>query len=403
MTPITSAPARHARVASSGVVIPQTLQSFLWSASIVVAATPRSSATSDAGSGARISASPTSTTFAAAGSSSTSPRVATPDKDAKIPAKGPACSTSRDVVPMSSWNVWRFRLLMPISLTPGVASATSISASVCTSTRGSIEERRQNATNSASCVRSRHATMSKTASAPCARASRICASRLTKSFRSIAGLASSPDSRCAARRAVSKSSSEPRKCSGSVNTEMSAAPADAYVLATPAMSASTLMGPFDGDARLNSAATATVFPLASAFNRATTSIGAPSSASNASTFASRAASASAESASARAAHAASILWSVDGSCVGSPKPRRCPASSSVRASAAATTRRTLLWRGRGARPAMSALAAQSAVASRCKLHIFERFLSARFCCARANRSKYYASARLLRARAVAAG
>mmetsp|Transcript_10311 Transcript_10311/g.41719 ORF Transcript_10311/g.41719 Transcript_10311/m.41719 type:complete len:204 (+) Transcript_10311:1352-1963(+) len=75
------------------------------------------------------------------------------------------------------------------------------------------------------------------------------------SFRRIAGRGRPvrASNASAARLAAAISSREPPNHSGSVSTEMSAAPASAYSVATTAMSASFAMTPFEGDARLNSA------------------------------------------------------------------------------------------------------------------------------------------------------
>ena len=85
-----------------------------------------------------------------------------------------------------------------------------------------------------------------------------------KSLRSTAGRGAPAASAraCVATRTARMSSSEPLNQCSSVSTEITAAPTDAYSTPCSAASASSAMSPFDGDARLNSAAIAIPPPAA---------------------------------------------------------------------------------------------------------------------------------------------
>mmetsp|Transcript_19630 Transcript_19630/g.26620 ORF Transcript_19630/g.26620 Transcript_19630/m.26620 type:complete len:222 (+) Transcript_19630:1336-2001(+) len=172
--------------------------------------------------------------------------------------------SSLAVVSVSSWKVWRFRLFTPITSAPQ-SSAISSSSSVCTSTSGSIPRARDAVMSSDSCVSSRIATMSRIVSAPFALASRSWYWSTMKSFRSIAGrcqaevfsgVGEDVNSRLVASRTLFMSSREPLNQRGSVSTEITEAPTDAYVLPWSAASAPSAITPLLGEARLNSAAIA---------------------------------------------------------------------------------------------------------------------------------------------------
>jgi len=197
MTPMKLAPERHARRASSTLVTPQTLtQGAAALADMDEApcdAPPRRDAMRVAGLGCRIKASPTNTArtpSAAYWATSCGPvmplraATTTPSSGQPCSARGADCGggstwrrpaalnrpVRREVVPRSSWNVCRSRLLTPITLAPD-ARATSSSRSLATSTRGSMPQPRLAARRSASSWGFKMATMRSTLSAPCARAS----------------------------------------------------------------------------------------------------------------------------------------------------------------------------------------------------------------------------------------
>eukprot|EP00966_Prymnesium_polylepis_P047616 1102524-Prymnesium_polylepis.1 len=136
---------------------------------------------------------------------------------------GGSSAAIRPVVVMSTSNVCRLRLLTPITLAPA-ASATCISASVFTSTSGSIPSARAAAIIAASRSGERIATISNAVSAPAARASSSWYSSMRKSLRSTHVPGERP-----ARTNVSltrvRSVSEPLNHLGSVSTETVHAPA----------------------------------------------------------------------------------------------------------------------------------------------------------------------------------
>ena len=84
------------------------------------------------------------------------------------------CATCRirSVVFKSSWNECKFLLFTPMTLAPQ-SRAISISRSVCTSTRGSIPCLREKLIKSFNWLTPNTATIKRTVSAPCARASSI--------------------------------------------------------------------------------------------------------------------------------------------------------------------------------------------------------------------------------------
>mmetsp|Transcript_31547 Transcript_31547/g.106242 ORF Transcript_31547/g.106242 Transcript_31547/m.106242 type:complete len:201 (-) Transcript_31547:594-1196(-) len=180
ITPIRSAPPCAAARASSTDVTPQTFargrDSSVFSSSV-----PSKRALMAAlGSADRISASPTKTQETRkppSTSSATSAREETPLKEQMTAGAEPLADSQsrailarRAVVDMSSWKVWRLRLLMPMHLEP-TSRAMSISSSVWTSTRGSMPATRQSPIKAARSLTPRQATMSSRESAPEARAS----------------------------------------------------------------------------------------------------------------------------------------------------------------------------------------------------------------------------------------
>mmetsp|Transcript_23177 Transcript_23177/g.59098 ORF Transcript_23177/g.59098 Transcript_23177/m.59098 type:complete len:257 (-) Transcript_23177:93-863(-) len=184
------------------------------------------------------------------------------------------------VVCLSSSNVWRFRLFTPRTLAPA-SKATFNSLTVTTSTKGSRPHSRLKVMSARSLLCGRMDTMSNTVSAPCATASNTWYSSMTKSFRKHAGLRT-PCSLAQAwvfSRTSFKSWSVPLNHLGSVKTDKTEAPSLVYSKACCAASKSAFMSPFDGEARLNSAASASLQLEVSAAERHSVSdIGAPMSA-----------------------------------------------------------------------------------------------------------------------------
>ena len=108
--------------------------------------------------------------------------VVMPDSLTTGMVAGTSCRR-RKVVSRLRVKSFRLRLLMPISRL-SAASARSNSRSSCTSTSASMPSDSAWSRNSRSCVSSRMATMSSTASAPTACASSICSGSMRKSLRS---------------------------------------------------------------------------------------------------------------------------------------------------------------------------------------------------------------------------
>mmetsp|Transcript_32524 Transcript_32524/g.103713 ORF Transcript_32524/g.103713 Transcript_32524/m.103713 type:complete len:308 (+) Transcript_32524:671-1594(+) len=137
--PIKSAPRRAASTASSAEQTPQTLARSRRSAESSTEASsssdPSKVLTAARLSAARMRVSPTRTeqTPAVSTRSTTSARVATPDRDARATTSLRSCGgiifARRAVAVMSSWKVWRLRLLTPRTRAP-LFKASSISLSL---------------------------------------------------------------------------------------------------------------------------------------------------------------------------------------------------------------------------------------------------------------------------------
>ncbi len=186
----------------------------------------------------------------------------------------PSSGRTRSAVPRSTSNVVRSRLFTPMIEAPA-ARARRASSAVCASTKAAIPVSATSSSSPPSAASSRIATISSTMSAPAARACHTWAGVRMKSLRSTG---SSTAARTAAR-----SSSEPPKWSGSVSTEMAAAPPSAYEAATVWGSRPGAMAPADGDRRFTSAIT----PRPGALSASTASRGAGRSLASARNSASR--------------------------------------------------------------------------------------------------------------------
>mmetsp|Transcript_34620 Transcript_34620/g.87460 ORF Transcript_34620/g.87460 Transcript_34620/m.87460 type:complete len:219 (-) Transcript_34620:253-909(-) len=162
----------------------------------------------------------------------------------------------------------RLRLLTPMIWAPH-RSAFLVSSSLLTSTRGSIPSRRDAAIRLFSSGSSSTATMRRTVSAPCTRASYTMYSSMRKSLRRTAGRSGrAPTSSRTAR----MSGRSPLNHVGSVSTEIALAPALAYIRPCSPASMPGAMSPLEGEARLTSATTETPF-AASLRRRALKSMG----------------------------------------------------------------------------------------------------------------------------------
>mmetsp|Transcript_14900 Transcript_14900/g.37161 ORF Transcript_14900/g.37161 Transcript_14900/m.37161 type:complete len:390 (-) Transcript_14900:450-1619(-) len=219
--PKKSAPASTATAAASASRSPHILQR------LGAGGAPTRERIAAAGDSARIKLSPTNTPFALTASScSTSARVATPERASNwmsVPSGSIAAMVP--VVPISTTNVCRLRLLTPMTFAPA-ASATSISSLVFTSTNGSIPSCRAACIMAVSRSGCRMATMSNAVSAPAARASRSWYSSTRKSLRST----HTPGERFASTRVSLtrvRSEREPLNHEGSVSTDTVQAPATA--------------------------------------------------------------------------------------------------------------------------------------------------------------------------------
>mmetsp|Transcript_124728 Transcript_124728/g.233253 ORF Transcript_124728/g.233253 Transcript_124728/m.233253 type:complete len:358 (-) Transcript_124728:290-1363(-) len=275
MTPIRLAPAATAPRASSGRTTPQTFTKTAPGATGSTASLPTPplaglpiiSRMAAPGSAARISASPTSTPLQEISLHCATSSAEERPLNASSLALSPGPKGVRKVVrsseaicavrPLSSSNVCRLRLFTPRTRAPA-SKATSSSCFVTTSTSGSRLLSLQQRIRSRSLERERMETISKTVSAPCATASNTWYSSTKKSLRKQAGLREPLSfAHCAVlSRTLRRSSREPLNHFGSVNTERMLAPTFVYSRACTAASRSALMSPFDGDARLNSAARA---------------------------------------------------------------------------------------------------------------------------------------------------
>mmetsp|Transcript_125418 Transcript_125418/g.351228 ORF Transcript_125418/g.351228 Transcript_125418/m.351228 type:complete len:209 (-) Transcript_125418:139-765(-) len=161
------------------------------------------------------------------------------------------------------------------------SNATFNSREETTSTRGSMPQVRQQAMSARSRDCERMDTMSSAVSAPCATASSTWYSSMRKSFRKHAGrlTPASFAQACVASRTSRRSCSVPLNHFGSVSTESTEAPTLVYSRACAEATRSALMSPFDGEARLNSAASASFQGEASAASRHSARLcGAPNSA-----------------------------------------------------------------------------------------------------------------------------
>mmetsp|Transcript_113362 Transcript_113362/g.307845 ORF Transcript_113362/g.307845 Transcript_113362/m.307845 type:complete len:374 (-) Transcript_113362:256-1377(-) len=373
MTPMRFAPAVIAQRASSGRTTPQTLTITEPGATgrTASSAAPIISKMAAPGSAARIRASPTSTPLQAIlRHPSTSSAVERPLRAMSLvgwPGPKGILWSSRShcatwfVRSFSSLKVCRSRLLTPSTRAPA-ATATRNSLSVTTSTRGSSPCSRQHPMSALSLLRGRIETIRRAVSAPWARASSTWYSSTRKSFRRHAGLRVPLSRACCwvFKRTSLRSSRVPLNHFGSVSTDRTPAPTFEYFSACSPASMSAAMSPLDGEARLNSAARASPQGEASAASSAPTRhSGGPCSATKASARALSSASGRRAFASATSlTRCSTISWSLVCFAEGSPKPYRCPRSSSSSITAqtsppAATS--SAHARGRPAAPAAPAL------------------------------------------------
>mmetsp|Transcript_4778 Transcript_4778/g.11900 ORF Transcript_4778/g.11900 Transcript_4778/m.11900 type:complete len:335 (-) Transcript_4778:6-1010(-) len=166
-----------------------------------------------------------------------------------------AQATSCSALCGSTRKVCRLRLFTPMMAAPN-SSARSISSRSHTSTSACIPSCVQSAYSVRSCSGSSAATISRQASAPCARASYSWYSLSRKSLQSTAGRECGP-MRSTWSRTARISFSEPLNQVGSVSTEMAPAPARAYSSACSAAFTFGAIMPRLGEARFTSPRTAT--------------------------------------------------------------------------------------------------------------------------------------------------